>query len=33
MLSVHSGRLGSSCVSDPIPWSSALIHLLCRMTC
>ncbi|MGZ3382117.1 MAG: hypothetical protein ACXVBB_17880 [Isosphaeraceae bacterium] len=33
MLSVHSGRLGSSCVSDPIPWSCALIHLLCRMTC
>ena len=33
ILSVHSGRLGSSCVSDPIPWSCALIHLLCRMTC
>jgi hypothetical protein len=33
MLSVHSGRLGSSCVSDPVPCSSALIHSLCRMTC
>ncbi len=33
MLSVHSGRLGSACVSDPVPCSSALIHSLCRMTC
>ncbi|MGO8900732.1 MAG: hypothetical protein ACLQU5_20630 [Isosphaeraceae bacterium] len=33
MLSVHSGRLDSSYVSDPIPWSCALIHSLCRMTC
>ena len=33
MLSVHSGRLDSSHVSDPIPWSCALIHSLCRMTC
>ena len=33
MLSVHSGRLGSSCVLDPVPCSSAPIHLLCRMTC
>ena len=32
-LSVHSGRLRSSCVSDPVPSSSALVHLLCRMTC
>jgi|SRR5208337_5404682 len=33
MLSVHSGRLDSSCVSDPVLCSSALIHSLCRMTC
>jgi hypothetical protein len=33
MLSVHSGRLGSSCVLDPVPCSSAPIHSLCRMTC
>ena len=33
MLSVHSGRLGSSCVLDPVPCGSALIYSLCRMTC
>ena len=33
MLSVRSDRLGSSCVSDPVPCSSTLIHSLCRMTC
>jgi len=32
-LSVRSDRLGSSYVSDPVPWSCALIHSLCRMTC
>jgi hypothetical protein len=30
---MHSGRLGSSSVSDPVPCSSVLIHSLCRMTC
>jgi hypothetical protein len=30
---VRSGRLGSACVSDPVPWSCALIYSLCRMTC
>jgi hypothetical protein len=30
---VRSGRLGSAYVSDPVPWSCALIHSLCRMTC
>ncbi len=33
LLSVHSGRAGSSYASDPVPCSSALIHSLCRMTC
>jgi len=33
MLSVHSGRAGSSYASEPVPCSSALIHSLCRMTC
>jgi hypothetical protein len=33
MLSVRFGRLGSSCVSDPVPCSSTLVHLLCRMNC
>ncbi len=33
MLSVHSGRLDSSCVSDPVLSSCTLIHSLCRMTC
>jgi hypothetical protein len=33
LLSVQSGRLGSSYVSDPIPRGCALFHSLCRMTC
>jgi hypothetical protein len=33
LLSVHSGRAGSSYASEPVPCSSALIHSLCRMTC
>src|SRR5271157_3209369 len=33
LLSVHSGRIGSSYASEPVPCSSALIHSLCRMTC
>jgi hypothetical protein len=33
MLSVQSGRLGSSYASDPIPRGCALFHSLCRMTC
>ena len=31
--SVQSGRHFSSCVSDPVPCSSTLIHSLCRMMC
>jgi hypothetical protein len=33
LLSVHSGRIGSSYASLPVPCSSAPIHSLCRMTC
>jgi len=33
LLSVHSGRAGSSYASEPVPCSSALIHSLCRMNC
>jgi len=33
LLSLHSGRTGSTYVSLPVPSSSALIHTLCRMTC
>ncbi len=33
LLSVQSGRAGSSYASEPVPCSSALIHSLCRMTC
>lgn len=31
--SVQAGRHLSSCVSGPVPYSSTLIHSLCRMTC
>ncbi len=33
LLSVHSGRTGSSYASLPVRCSFALIHSLCRMTC